>query len=518
MSVGLSYQSWVNPRPSEFRAGAPSLRGRARTRAAMKVVALADAAIVLAVAATAGLPLTWWAWTAMAATVVGLAVCGQYQPRITLSASRDAGLLLGSVWLPFLVLALVKVHGASTAMLVAVPAITTGAIMAERCLLFFAIRMLRARGWFAERTLFIGAGQVGTKLASTLEEHPEYGLVPVGFLDEVDHSGHALPLFGDVSMLGMVLSEERIDRVIVAFGVTRESDMVEVFRTCEDAAVDIHVLPRFFELATAVSSRNVDEVWGYPLLRLRRSLVRRHARAAKRVFDATIAAFALLVVAPLYAALALAVKLSSPGPVHFRQQRVGQRGVIVEVLKFRSMRVNTRSDVEWNPGGDSVTRIGHVLRVTGLDEIPQLWNILRGDMSIVGPRPERPFFVEQFKTEIPRYNDRHRVPVGLTGLAQVHGLRGDTSIDERARLDNQYIENWSLWRDIVIILQTVTAVFRNMVEPSGATGRSDSPVSRSESPVGPADMPVLCVAPVDEPPVVDVDSTPSGPREATPIL
>ncbi|HLI73187.1 MAG TPA: sugar transferase [Acidimicrobiales bacterium] len=524
MSLGLSYQSWVNPRPAELRTRTVAVRERARASTAMKVVAVADAAIVVVVAATAGVPLTWWAWSAMAATVLGLALSGQYQARITLSVARDAGHLLGCTWLPFLLLALLKVHGASTAMLVAVPAIATGAIVAERCVLYFAIRSLRARGWFAERTLFIGAGQIGTKLASTLEEHPEYGLRPVGFLDEVDSAGQ-LPLFGDVSMLGMVLSEERIDRVIVAFGVTRESDMVEVFRTCEDAAVGIHVLPRFFELATAVNNRNVDEVWGYPLLRLRRSVVRRHARAVKRLFDASVAALALLLVSPLYAALALAVKLSSPGPVHFRQQRVGQRGVTVDVLKFRSMRVNTRSDTEWNPGNnDAVTRIGHVLRVTGLDELPQLWNILRGDMSIVGPRPERPFFVEQFKTEIPRYNDRHRVPVGLTGLAQVHGLRGDTSIDERARLDNQYIENWSLWRDIVIIFQTVTAVFRNMVEPSGATGRADSPVGRVDTPPGCTEIQVLSLETVEvaevevvEAPEADVLQAPAGPREATSI-
>jgi exopolysaccharide biosynthesis polyprenyl glycosylphosphotransferase len=320
-------------------------------------------------------------------------------------------------------------------------------------------------------------------------------------VDEVDSAGLPLPLFGGVGMLRMVLSEERIDRVVVAFGVTREAEMVDVFRTCEDASVEIHVLPRFFELATAMNSRNVDDVWGYPLLRLRRSLLRRHSRFSKRVFDASVAAFALLVVSPLYAAIAAIVKVTSPGPVHFRQQRVGERGVIVEVLKFRSMRVNSRSDVEWNPTNDSVTKIGHVLRVTGLDELPQLWNILKGDMSLVGPRPERPFFVEQFKAEVPRYDDRHRVPVGLTGLAQVHGLRGDTSIDERARLDNQYIENWSLWRDVVILFQTFSAVVRNTFEPNGETGRSDAPVLRIHR--------------VEESPHVEAPSP--GPKEASSI-
>ena len=183
-----------------------------------------------------------------------------------------------------------------------------------------------------------------------------------------------------------------------------------------------------------------------------------------------------MVLSPLYALLSVAVKLSSPGPVHFRQQRVGQRGETVEILKFRSMRVHTDSDTEWTIAEESITKVGRVIRVLGLDEIPQLWNILRGQMSLVGPRPERPFFVEQFKAEIPHYDDRHRVPVGLTGLAQVHGLRGDTSIEERARFDNHYIENWSLWRDLTILMQTLFAVVRNV----GSTGPS-APVATTVS-------------------------------------
>jgi exopolysaccharide biosynthesis polyprenyl glycosylphosphotransferase len=476
MSVGLNYQSWVNARPSERRARAIPLQARATASAAMRTVALGDVALVVGVSAASGLPLaTWWTWVAMAAVVSALALTGHYRPRITLSVAREAGSILACALAPFLVLALAKVPGPSSQRLIVTGAIVAGGIVFARCASYWVVRLMRTRGWFAERTLFVGAGDVSTKMAATLDEHPEYGLRPVGFLDEVDSAGLPLPLFGGVGMLRMVLSEEQIDRVIVAFGVTREADMVDVFRACEDASVEIHVLPRFFELATAMNSRNVDDVWGYPLLRLRRSLLRRNARIAKRVFDAAVAAFALLVVSPLYAVIAAVVKLTSPGPVHFRQQRVGERGVIVDVLKFRSMRVNSRSDVEWNPTNDSVTKIGRILRLTGLDELPQLWNILKGDMSLVGPRPERPFFVEQFKVDVPRYDDRHRVPVGLTGLAQVHGLRGDTSIDERARLDNQYIENWSLWRDVVILFQTFTAVIRNTFEPSGETGRSEAP-------------------------------------------
>jgi exopolysaccharide biosynthesis polyprenyl glycosylphosphotransferase len=263
-------------------------------------------------------------------------------------------------------------------------------------------------------------------------------------------------------MLRMVLFEEKVDRVVVAFGRAREADIVDVLRACEDASVDIHILPRFFELGSTVHATDVDDVWGFPLVRLRRPVRRTLSRAAKRAFDMSVAALGLLLAAPLYAVLAVAVKLSSPGPVHFRQQRVGQRGETVEILKFRSMRVHSDSDTEWTTDDEVVTRVGHMMRTLGLDEIPQLWNILRGQMSLVGPRPERPFFVEQFKAEIPHYDDRHRVPGGLTGLAQVHGLRGDTSIEERARFDNHYIENWSLWRDLAILMQTVFAVVRNV--------------------------------------------------------
>jgi len=466
MSVGQSYQSRVDTRSAEVKVQGVALQDTVPASAAMAVVSLLDVILLAVVVAAGGLPLTaWWSWAAVAAAVGALALTGHYRPRITVSVAQEAGALAACASVPFLILALARVNGPSTAGLVMVAGIVAASVIVSRCAEYWLVRVLRMRGWFAERTLIVGAGDVSSKLASTLDEHPEYGLRPVGFLDEVDNAGLPLPLFGRVDALRMVLTVERIDRVIVGFGVTREAEMVDVLRACENASVEIHILPRFFELATAMNNRNVDDVWGFPLLHLRRSLLRRNARAVKRVFDASLAAFALLVVSPIYAAIAAVVKLTSPGPVHFSQQRVGARGAIVDVLKFRSMYANPRSDVEWDPL-DRVTRIGRVLRVTGLDELPQLWNILKGDMSLVGPRPERPYFVEQFKVEVPRYDARHRVPVGLTGLAQVHGLRGDTPIDERARLDNQYIENWSLWHDFVILFQTAPAVIRNTFESS----------------------------------------------------
>jgi exopolysaccharide biosynthesis polyprenyl glycosylphosphotransferase len=174
------------------------------------------------------------------------------------------------------------------------------------------------------------------------------------------------------------------------------------------------------------------------------------------VFDLIVGTVVLAITSPLFVLLAAAVRLSSPGPVFFRQTRIGQRGEPFQVLKFRTLRVNSESDVAWSADGDErVTLVGRILRRTSLDELPQIINVLRGHMSLIGPRPERPFFVDRFSLEVARYQDRHRVPVGITGWAQVHGLRGDTSIPERVRFDNYYIEHWSLWTDLVIMVRTI---------------------------------------------------------------
>jgi lipopolysaccharide/colanic/teichoic acid biosynthesis glycosyltransferase len=180
----------------------------------------------------------------------------------------------------------------------------------------------------------------------------------------------------------------------------------------------------------------------------------------------------LLLASPVLVIAALAVRLGSPGPILFRQDRVGQRGHVVQILKFRSMRVNSESETRWGGSRDErITRVGRILRVTDIDELPQLFNVLRGDMSLVGPRPERPHFASQFDQQVIRYHDRLRVPCGLTGWAQVHGLRGDTSIEERARFDNYYIEHWSLWFDVVILVRTLAHVAARVVRTAARQDR-----------------------------------------------
>jgi len=207
----------------------------------------------------------------------------------------------------------------------------------------------------------------------------------------------------------------------------------------------------------------MDTVWGVPLVRLRRAPYRSPVWRVKRVFDLCVSGLALVLLLPVLCFVAVAVRLDGGPGIFFRQERIGVDGHRFQVVKFRTLRPldETESATHWNVALDArLSRTGRLLRKTSFDELPQLVNVLRGDMSLVGPRPERPYFVDQFRTAHPSYEARHRVPSGLTGWAQVHGLRGDTSISDRARFDNYYIENWSLWLDVKIILRTLGAVIR----------------------------------------------------------
>ncbi len=469
VTIGRDYRSWLPSGAPDHTRTAPR-EGTARSRRTVsygKVVAAGDV-VALAIVLAAFVPnvLQWWV-PAFVMGVLGVAgLRGQYRTRITMSVARDAKPIVTSVAVSLVVLATLEGLGGYTGTFLKIGSaagIAVVAVLVARALGYATIRQGRKRGAFGERTLIVGAGQVAVRFAETLDEHPEYGLRPVGFLDDCEGEELPHPWLGRIEHLDKILRDEKIDRLVIAFGIGRDYDLVDVLRASDNADVDIHVLPRFFELGFADQGKNVDVVWGYPLLHLPRAALRMAPRMTKRIFDVVVAGLLLVVCSPIYGALALAVKLTSPGPVYFRQSRVGKRGEAVDVLKFRSMRVNGDSDTQWNVDSDArVTAIGVFIRKTSLDELPQLWNVLRGDMSLVGPRPERPFFVGQFELEVPHYQDRLRVPAGLTGLAQVNGLRGDTSIDERAWFDNHYIDNWSMGGDLVILARTAGAVVRQI--------------------------------------------------------
>jgi exopolysaccharide biosynthesis polyprenyl glycosylphosphotransferase len=246
---------------------------------------------------------------------------------------------------------------------------------------------------------------------------------------------------------------------------------------CQELGVEVSVVPRMFD--TINNRVGYDNVGGLPLMSFQMVNPKGLQFALKHIFDRLFAALLLVLLWPLIACLALAVRLSSPGPVLFRQRRMGRDDKVFDLYKFRSMRLGPEGDftendavafdvllrVDTAPGGvegdDRRTLVGRILRRSSLDELPQLFNVLRGDMSIIGPRPERPEFVELFREDVTRYEDRHRVKAGITGWAQVHGLRGQTSLAERVEWDNYYIANWSLGLDLKIIALTFVTLFRN---------------------------------------------------------
>jgi exopolysaccharide biosynthesis polyprenyl glycosylphosphotransferase len=344
-----------------------------------------------------------------------------------------------------------------------------------RAIVYAAIRWARVRGLIRRPTLVVGGGFVGLDVMSVLRDHPEYGLEPVGFIDNAPSVGDA-PALGALCDLDGILREYAVRDIIVAYGTAREADLVHLLRTAAMVNVEVHVVPRFFDIGLVPNSPRIDQVWGIPLVRVRRSALRLRAWSFKRLMDIVVSGSVLLVLSPLLGLIALLVKLSSPGPVFYRQSRIGQGHKPIDVLKFRSLRMEDPAD-EIDRSALSAeeiqahlastvaarqTAIGRFLRKTSLDELPQLINVLRGEMSLVGPRPEQPPYVSEYESTIYGYSARHRLPVGLTGLAQVNGLRGDSSIRERARFDNYYIENWTPWLDTVVALRTVGAVLREL--------------------------------------------------------
>lgn len=298
-----------------------------------------------------------------------------------------------------------------------------------RGLAYTTVRRVRRTGQVRHPALILGAGHVGLKLCRTLQEHREYGLDPVGFVDSwprVEKISQ-LPalLAGGYEQLTQVIQSFDVRVVIVAFGSVREEELVAMLRTCDRMRCEIFFIPRLFEMNYV--TRDMDEVRGIPLIRVRRAPYRRSSWTVKRLVDVVVAAIALVGALPVLAACALALRIEGGPGVLFRQQRVGLDGRQFTLLKFRSLKpaAEQESATRWNIAHDCrLGPVGRFLRKTSLDELPQLWNVLTGTMSLVGPRPERPHFVREFSDRIPRYMARHRVPAGMTGWAQVNGLRG----------------------------------------------------------------------------------------------
>jgi lipopolysaccharide/colanic/teichoic acid biosynthesis glycosyltransferase len=430
-------------------AGPGTRVGSARV-AARAVLPVSDVAALAVVVVAMG---TGWPDLVYAAGVyVVLASMGVQRLRICLRVSDQVGRLLAAVVVP---LPLLLLFGQPSADALRLTVAAAGVLAGVRSAVSYGLLAGRRHGLFSERALVVGAGETGTLIASLLAEHPELGLRPVGFCDSGLPPAAPLPLLGQPAELAEAVREHRIGRVIVATPVGHDDGLVPVLRAARALPTDICVVPRLPGIGLTVPRACLDEVWGIPLLPLRRPS--RAGLAAKRALDVAAALVLLAVLGLPLLVLGLVVRCQLRRPALFRQVRLTGPGGLAEILKLRTLTGHGDPDTSWAAPAGQSTRLGRFLRATHADELPQLLNVLRGQLSLVGPRPERPYFARRFEAEIPGYGDRHRVRAGLTGWAQVHGLNGDTSIADRAVFDNAYIENWSFWLDLSIAARTAAA-------------------------------------------------------------
>ncbi|WP_405980266.1 sugar transferase [Streptomyces sp. NBC_00158] len=457
------------PRADRARAAVRPQRTRRREGVTALLTVDAIAAAVTATTLPAGTLPPEAVLPAAALLTAVHAQAGLYRPRLAPSALRELPALAGRaavLWAGAAALLAAAPHRALgwSALLGAI-----GLQVVLACAGRGFVNQLRRRAAVRRpvSALVVGPGEGTGAVAAALHGRPEYGLRPVGIADT------AAPADGDPGQLPVLATHEDVRRAVIQNSVRHA-----VFTCPPEADERTASLVRLFHdhgcrlwLADPAGTAKVtgmrvaqpaDQLWGYAVQPLLPRPSRPLERAAKRAIDSCLAALALLAAAPVMGVCALAVRLSDGPGVIFRQERVGLYGRPFTLLKFRTLRADEHeSATRWTVAGDRrMSPVGSFLRKSSLDELPQLWNVVRGDMSLVGPRPERPFFVAKFSTVHPGYEARHRMPVGITGLAQINGLRGDTSIEDRARFDNHYIDTWSLWQDLWILARTAASFFR----------------------------------------------------------
>ncbi|MEU2349079.1 sugar transferase [Modestobacter sp. NPDC049651] len=432
-----------------------------RVRAWMLVVPL-DTVLLVA-------PGVWHAQHFRGSTVMALLFLlmvsgsGRYRARLHLSVLDELPALMTKLLTAGAVVATVialRHQQAAVQVFLVDTALAIGAVILGRVLSSQLILWSRRRKVTSHPTVLIGGGLTAAELAQILDRHTRYGLRVVGYVDEgVGVAEAVVPRLGGAAELDGVVREVGADVLLVADGAFSEHDLLDMVRTPSCLPCDLLVVPRLHHFHTQTGLG--DHIGSIPIMRIRTPNLTGLAWGVKRAFDVVVVSVLLVVLAPVLVLCALAVRVEGGPGIIFRQPRVGRNGQVFDCLKFRSLRPRDgeESATHWSICDDPrVGPVGRFLRRTSFDELPQLWNILRGDMTLVGPRPERPYFVEQFSATYHRYAHRHRVRAGLTGFAQVSGLRGDTPIADRARYDNYYIENWSLWLDIKILLRTVSEV------------------------------------------------------------
>jgi exopolysaccharide biosynthesis polyprenyl glycosylphosphotransferase len=480
----------VLPRPELSSPAQPLGRslfagaGWLRLRVASDIVLLfmgVGAAILGAPEAQESLRGGWLIWAFPPLVLLVMALSGLYRDTIQVKLAEGVARIFAATSLATVTL----IAGAALLDPLSQPAPLLARAWVFGSLYLVLGRLLLARGrrraritrLVAKPTLIVGAGQIGARVERRLSRQPELGLLPVGYLDsdpppEEMVPDRETPVLGGLSDLRRVVRETGAEHVVLGFSTAPDRLLLPLVRECEGLGLEVSLVPRLFESVNVRVA--LDHLGGLPLFGLHTIDPKGWQFAIKYALDRVVAALLITVLAPVLLACSLAVRLSSAGPVLYRQLRVGRDGREFEMLKFRSMRAAGEPSpdtpdnastlpADTGPGGveglDRRTRVGALLRSTSLDELPQLFNVLRGEMSLIGPRPERPQFVDVFGERIERYQDRHRVKSGITGWAQVNGLRGKTSLRDRIEWDNFYIENWSLRLDLKILLRTILVVF-----------------------------------------------------------
>ncbi len=320
---------------------------------------------------------------------------------------------------------------------------------------------MMGRGIGQENLLVIGSGDVARMIVHKALASPKLGYKVVGVIytngDRTPIPN--VPILGEVKDIPKVISDHEVEEIIIAMPEASHQELVDIIALCERDKVGIKVFPDVFQIMA--KEVGIGDLGGLPLITVRDVVLRGWKLSLKRGMDIVLSAIGLVMLSPFMLLTAILIKLESPGPVFYVQERMGLDAKPFPMLKFRSMRQDAEANGPgWTRANDPRrTKLGAILRKLSIDELPQLINVLLGDMSLVGPRPERPVYVEQFKRSIPRYMERHKEKAGITGWAQVNGLRGDTSIAERTKYDLWYIENWSIWLDIKILLMTIFKVF-----------------------------------------------------------
>lgn len=335
-----------------------------------------------------------------------------------------------------------------------------------RILLRKGLRTIRSKGYNLKHILLVGYSRAAEEYIDRLTDNPQWGYAAVGILDNNIPAGtlyRGVKVLGSLGNLEIILPENKLDEIAITLSLKDYDYLEDIVSTCEKSGVHTKFIPDYNSLIP--SKPYTEDLMGLPVINIRYvPLTNTGNIMIKRAVDIVGSLFGIVITSPIMLLSAILVKLTSPGPVIFKQERVGLHNKPFYMYKFRSMEQQAPKEEKkaWTVRNDPrVTGIGKILRHTSLDELPQLFNILKGDMSLVGPRPERPLFVEKFKEEIPRYMVKHQVRPGLTGWAQVNGLRGDTSIRKRIEYDIYYIENWTLGFDIKIIFMTFFTGFIN---------------------------------------------------------